>query len=140
MIVLDDHPVATSVGVNEARRTVAELWSTVSTSADHPAPGAAPENAPATGLGPNTTEIRIVEMPPGSRREMHRTETVDYGLVLDGELYLVLERDETLLRAGDVVVQRGTNHLWHNRSDVATRIAFINISGQTSDRRKCPDV
>ena len=140
MIVLDDNPAATSIGMNEARRTVVEIWSTVAMPDDQSRRDAAPQNVQMVSFGPNATEIRMVEMPPGSRREMHRTETLDYGLVLEGELYLILDTGETLLLAGDVVVQRGTNHLWHNRSRTNTRIAFINLSGQTTDRRRCPDV
>ena len=60
---------------------------------------------------------------------MHRTETIDYGLVLDGEITLVLEGGETVARAGDVIVQRGTNHAWANRSGRACRMAFILIDG-----------
>lgn len=60
---------------------------------------------------------------------MHRTETIDYGLVLDGEISLVLEGGETLVRAGDVIVQRGTNHAWANRSGRNCRMAFILIDG-----------
>jgi quercetin dioxygenase-like cupin family protein len=132
VIAVDDNPPAKSVGTGEVARTVVEVWSTVSASDQ--------SEKITTGLGPNATEIRVVEMPPGCRREMHRTDTVDYGLVLSGELYVVLERGETLLRAGDIIVQRGTNHAWHNRSDAPTRIAFINMSGQTTDRSRCPDV
>jgi quercetin dioxygenase-like cupin family protein len=134
VIVLDDNPPAKSVGAGDVARTVVEVWSTVSTSDQS---GTSPV---AAELGPNATEIRVVEMPPGCRREMHRTDTVDYGLVLSGELYVVLERGETLLRAGDIIVQRGTNHAWHNRSDAPARIAFVNMSGQTTDRSRCPDV
>lgn len=61
---------------------------------------------------------------------MHRTQTVDYGLVLEGELTLVLDRGETTLRAGDIVVQRGTNHAWANRSNKNCRVAFVLIDGQ----------
>jgi mannose-6-phosphate isomerase-like protein (cupin superfamily) len=61
---------------------------------------------------------------------MHRTKTVDYGIVLSGEVYLVLDKDETLLKAGDVVVQRGTNHAWANRSTEPCRMAFILIDGR----------
>jgi mannose-6-phosphate isomerase-like protein (cupin superfamily) len=61
---------------------------------------------------------------------MHRTKTVDYGIVLSGEIYLVLDKQETLLKAGDVVVQRGTNHAWSNRSDKPCRMAFILIDGK----------
>jgi mannose-6-phosphate isomerase-like protein (cupin superfamily) len=61
---------------------------------------------------------------------MHRTQTVDYGIVLSGEVYLVLDKEETLLKAGDVVVQRGTNHAWSNRSTEPCRMAFILIDAR----------
>jgi len=64
---------------------------------------------------------------------MHRTETIDYGLVLEGELTLVLDRGETTVRAGDIVIQRGTNHAWANRSDRNCRVAFVLIDGQFAD-------
>jgi mannose-6-phosphate isomerase-like protein (cupin superfamily) len=60
---------------------------------------------------------------------MHRTETVDYAIVLEGELVLVLDESETAVSAGDVVVQRGTSHAWANRSDRSARIAFVLIDG-----------
>ena len=65
---------------------------------------------------PNGTKIRINEFPPGVVSPVHRTQSVDYGIVLSGEVVLVLDDSETVLRAGDVVVQRGTNHRWENRS------------------------
>ena len=64
---------------------------------------------------------------------MHRTETVDYGIVLEGELVLMVDQGETLCRAGDIIVQRGTNHGWANRSGKPCRIAFILIDGQFED-------
>lgn len=67
----------------------------------------------------------------GSRHPfMHRTETIDYGIVLDGEITLILDEGETVVRAGDIVVQRGTNHGWANRSAKPCRIAFILIDGK----------
>ena len=60
---------------------------------------------------------------------MHRTETVDYGIVLEGEIVLVLDGGETALKAGDVVIQRGTSHAWANRSGRPARMAFILIDG-----------
>lgn len=66
----------------------------------------------------------------GSRHAlMHRTETIDYGIVLEGELVLIMDEGETTVRAGDIVVQRGTNHGWANRSDKPCRIVFILIDG-----------
>src|SRR5262245_58080924 len=61
---------------------------------------------------------------------MHRTQSVDYAIVLEGELTLVMDRGETTIQAGDIVVQRGTNHAWANRSGNNCRIAFILIDGQ----------
>ena len=70
----------------------------------------------------------------GSRHAyMHRTETIDYGIVLEGELTLILDIGETTLRAGDIVVQRGTNHGWANRSEKSCRIAFVLIDGDFTD-------
>jgi mannose-6-phosphate isomerase-like protein (cupin superfamily) len=64
---------------------------------------------------------------------MHRTETVDYGIVLEGELVLVLDESETVVRTGDIVVQRGTSHAWANRSDRSARIAFVLIDGEFTE-------
>lgn len=67
----------------------------------------------------------------GSRHPfMHRTETIDYGIVLEGELTLILDEGETVVRQGDIVIQRGTNHGWANRSGRNCRIAFILIDGR----------
>ncbi len=64
---------------------------------------------------------------------MHRTESIDYGIVLEGEVTLILDDSETVLKAGDVVVQRGTNHAWSNRGDRPCRIAFILLDGRYPD-------
>ena len=69
----------------------------------------------------------------GKHPGMHRTETVDYGIVLEGEITLILDEGETVARAGDIVIQRGTNHGWANRSDRNCRIAFILIDGRYED-------
>lgn len=96
---------------------------------------------------PNGTVFRIVEFPPENRNTkkdysylktdgaetdgtkphpgMHQTQTLDYGIVISGEIVLVLDKEEVALKAGDVVVQRATNHAWSNRSDAPCRLAFI---------------
>jgi hypothetical protein len=61
---------------------------------------------------------------------MHRTATVDYAIVLDGEIVAMLDDAETVLRAGDILVQRGTNHAWANRSGKPARICFVLIDGK----------
>lgn len=61
---------------------------------------------------------------------MHRTESVDYGVVIEGEMTLVLDTESVLLKPGSVVVQRGTNHAWANRSGKPCRMLFVLVDGQ----------
>jgi len=97
-----------------------------------------------TGLTcPGGSVLRIVDIPPGQRSPLHRTHSIDYGIVLDGELDMELDGGETVhLAAGDVVIQRGTNHTWVNRGHGMARMAFvllearpIEIDGQILDAR-----
>jgi mannose-6-phosphate isomerase-like protein (cupin superfamily) len=78
--------------------------------------------------------LRIIEIYPpsqgGKRTVMHRTSTVDYVVVIQGEIVLVLDDSEVTLRQGDVVVQRGTDHAWENRSAQPARMAFFHIDAQ----------
>lgn len=60
---------------------------------------------------------------------MHKTETVDYAMCLSGEIYLVLDDSEVLMKAGDTCVQRGTNHAWSNRSDDDCYMMFVLVDG-----------
>ncbi|PIG84797.1 cupin domain protein [Aspergillus arachidicola] len=67
---------------------------------------------------PGGTVLRVVDMNPGSISPMHRTVSLDYGVVLEGEVELVLDSGATrLLKRGDIAVQRGTNHAWRNASE-----------------------
>lgn len=61
---------------------------------------------------------------------MHRTETVDYAVVLQGEITMLLDDQDVLLKAGDVVIQRGTNHAWSNRSDKPALMLYVLIDGE----------
>jgi len=86
--------------------------------------------------------IRILDIYPGHVQAwqpradgrhpgMHRTQTLDYGILIQGELHMILDdRAEVRLMPGDVVVQRGTDHAWENRSDQVARIAFILLDGR----------
>jgi hypothetical protein len=75
--------------------------------------------------------LRIIDIYPphqgGRRTVMHRTSTLDYVVVIEGEVVLVLDDSEVTLRKSDAVVQRGTNHAWENRSDQPARLAFFHI-------------
>ncbi|MHC8314674.1 cupin domain-containing protein [Pseudomonas sp. LB3P31] len=110
--------------------------------------------------GPQGSVIRVVDIPPDSvqnqvsdenaaavfaeigeshagtgqanarHKLMHRTETLDYGIVTEGEVWLVLDEEEVQLKRGDVVVQRGTNHAWSNRTEAMARMVFILLDGR----------
>ena len=75
---------------------------------------------------PGGSVCRIVAFPPDGvlRPPMRRTRTLDFCLVLEGEITLVLDSEEVHLKACDVVVQRGTNHAWSNRSGRPCRVAI----------------
>jgi len=77
-------------------------------------------------MGASHAMARDASRHPG----MHKTATVDYAIVLSGEIYAVMDEGETLLRSGDCLVQRGTNHAWSNRSDEACLVAFILVSAR----------
>lgn len=62
---------------------------------------------------------------------MHKTETVDYAIVLYGSMIAILDDCETEMQAGDILIQRGTNHAWSNRSGSPARIAFVLVDGST---------
>jgi len=65
---------------------------------------------------------------------MHRTETLDYSLCLQGEIYMVLDDSELLIKKGDTVIQRGTNHAWSNRSESICTMMFVLIDGTFGNR------
>jgi mannose-6-phosphate isomerase-like protein (cupin superfamily) len=66
----------------------------------------------------------------GRHPMMHRTESIDYALILSGEITMLLDDKEVRLKAGDVVVQCGTNHAWSNRSNAPCIVAFVLIDGK----------
>jgi naringenin degradation protein FdeH len=107
-----------------------EIWSTDAMPAPVEAAAADPTlTALTVPPPPNGTKVRINEFPPGAVSPVHRTQSVDYGIVLSGEVVLALDDTETVLRAGDVVVQQGTSHRWENRTAETARMAFILIDG-----------
>ena len=148
--IVEDAPASSvrNVAARPGYRAV-NVWRTAQTPAKITAPDSTEKHQ---GILPPTggTILRIIDFPPEPRDEgelkrqldstfggiyqdaahdrragkhpgMHRTETVDYAIVLEGE---------TLLRAGDVLIQRGTNHAWANRSSATARIAFVLIDGE----------
>ena len=83
----------------------------------------------------NGTIFRILEIPPGNDTAKHKTDTIDYYVILKGELYMTLDIGEVLCKEGDVIVQRSTNHGWDNRSGKPAIFAevLINATGQDSE-------
>ena len=133
-----------------------ELWETRSSPADNSGAKDAADHERRIEPVDGGTVFRIIEYPPDSVRlktldpdsffpemgaraagkaqrrhpGMHQTRTIDYCVVLSGEIYAVLDEGEVLLRAGDCLVQRGTNHAWSNRSNAACLVAFILVDAR----------
>ena len=132
-VIVEDGPVPSSRTVANGA-TFHEIWSTgaapVSVAAVEPDPTRGPTRVPPP---PGGSVIRRVDFAPGARSPMHRTESVDYGIVLEGEIHLVLDGETAALRPGDVVVQRGTDHAWENRGGEPAQMLFILIDGTFAD-------
>lgn len=137
---------------------VHELWETASTPADNR--GSADAIARGHRLPPpkHGSVFRVIEYPPDSERlaalahettnpddsgraeatdrnnprhaGFHKTATIDYAIVLEGEIYAMMDEGEVLLTAGDALVQRGTNHSWSNRTDKPAVVAFVLIDAE----------
>jgi quercetin dioxygenase-like cupin family protein len=78
----------------------------------------------------NGSVFRVVEYAPGVAPRNHRTQSIDYAVVMSGEIDMALDDTEVHLKAGDVLVQRGTIHNWENRGSEPCRIAFVLIGAQ----------
>jgi quercetin dioxygenase-like cupin family protein len=78
----------------------------------------------------NGTVFRILELAPGASPRNHRTDSIDYAVVMSGEIDMELDGSTVHLKAGDVLVQRGTIHNWVNRGTVPCVIAFVLIAAK----------
>jgi len=112
-----------------------EMWSTTQAVPALTATEAVEPNERGFTIMPTAGHLlRVIDIYPpqlgGHRTVMHRTKTLDYVVVIEGEIVLVLDDSEVVLRQGDVTVQRGTNHAWENRSDRMTRMAFFHIDAE----------
>ena len=137
---------------------VHELWETASTPADNR--GSADTIARGHRLPPpkHGSVFRVIEYPPDRERlaalareqsmpddtgraaatdrnnprhaGFHKTATIDYAIVLSGEIYAMMDDGEVLLKAGDVLIQRGTNHSWSNRTNETAVVAFVLIDAE----------
>ena len=106
--------------------TVTNIWSTAGFPIDNDAAGDGAKAITAT-TRENGTVFRVIEYAPGVTPRRHRTNSVDYAVVLSGEIDMELDDETVRLAAGDVLVQRGTIHNWVNRSDKPCVITFVLI-------------
>jgi mannose-6-phosphate isomerase-like protein (cupin superfamily) len=161
-VILSDGP-ATSVKEIPSFPGLAltDLWETKGAPASNTGDADAADRPIRLEPPKNGTILRIVEFPPDSQwrtarsREafaaigaghapdksssdpmMHTTATVDYIIVLKGEIYAVMDTGEKLLRAGDVLVQRGTNHSWSVRGTEPCIVAAVLVSAKPVKKRK----
>ena len=109
------------------------VWSTASFPADNSAAGDAALR-PVASTEPNGVIFRIVRYEPGVAPRMHRTESLDCAVVMSGEIDMELDNAAVHLKAGDVLVQRGTIHNWVNRGAEACVIAFVLVAAESSGR------
>ena len=122
-----------------------EIWNTENAPVllypNEPEPTDGPLKVPPARIG---SKIRLNDFYPGHIRKlppradgrhpmMHRTRSLDYGIVMEGEIVMILDDSEIHLKAGEIVVQRGTDHAWENRSDRICRMAFVLIGAEFSD-------
>ena len=138
---------------------VTELWETRSSPADNSGMAETTDHPFRLPPPKNGTVFRIIEYPPDKervaalavqRREpddgsghgeafdrskprhpgFHKTSSVDYAIVLSGEIHALLDEGEVRLTAGDVLIQRGTNHAWSNRTDAPAVLAFVLVDAK----------
>jgi mannose-6-phosphate isomerase-like protein (cupin superfamily) len=128
-IVQTDETVA-NVASRRPGQAAAVIWTTDTSPADNDHPADTSGRARGTTM-PGGTVFRIVEYQPGVTPRMHRSNSIDYAVVMSGEIDMELDDgQEVHLRAGDVMVQRGTVHNWVNRGTVPCVIAFTLIDAK----------
>jgi quercetin dioxygenase-like cupin family protein len=82
----------------------------------------------------NGTVFRVVSFGPGVAPRNHRTDSIDYGTVISGEIDMELDGSSVHLKAGDVLVQRGTIHNWVNKGTAPCVIAFVLVAAKPVER------
>jgi len=127
-IVSIDEPVK-NIYSSRPGTTASVIWTTDRTPADN----SGNDDAGARKVGltlAGGTVFRVIEFSPGNAARMHRTDSVDYAIVIAGEIDMALDDSEVHLKAGDVLVQRGTIHNWINRGDRPCVMAFVLVDAK----------
>ena len=109
--------------------TASVVWTTEGFPVDNTGEDDAGSRKTGTTLD-NGTVFRVLELAPGVSPRNHRTDSIDYAVVMSGEVDMVLDDTTVPLKAGDVLVQRGTIHNWVNRGTVPCVIAFVLIAAK----------
>jgi quercetin dioxygenase-like cupin family protein len=130
--VLIDAP-ATNAKYPQPGMVSTMMWCTDSAPCKMPV-GIAIEDYGARVIGtpppPRGTRFAVIDFPPGSVPRMHRTETIDYVIVIEGEIEMDMDDSTVKLKQGDIMIQRGTNHAWANRSSKRARVAFVLVDAE----------
>jgi quercetin dioxygenase-like cupin family protein len=109
--------------------TASVVWTTEGFPVDNTGEKDAGQRKTGTTLD-NGTVFRILELMPGVTPRNHRTDSIDYAIVMSGEVDMELDDTTIHLKAGDVLVQRGTIHNWVNRGSEPCVIAFVLIAAK----------
>lgn len=106
------------------------MWATDETPADFTANLDAGNRTLGTAPPAGGTRFCVIEFQPGNKRRLHRTDTIDYVICMSGEIDMDLDDTTVHMRAGDIMVQRGTVHSWVNRGTEPARLAFVLVDGK----------
>jgi mannose-6-phosphate isomerase-like protein (cupin superfamily) len=128
IIAIDE--VATHMMVGRPGATACNVWTTEGFPVDNDGTDDAGLRTVGTTL-PGGTIFRIIEFAPGLAPRNHRTDSIDYGVILSGEIDMEVDDSTVHLRAGDVFVQRGTMHNWINRGTAPCVLAVILIDAKS---------
>ena len=127
VVAIDE--VSTNVASRRPGTEACQIWTTESFPVDNRGAEDAGLRETATTLA-NGTVFRIVQFGPGNAPRVHRTDSIDYAVVMSGEIDMEIDDSVVHLKAGDVLVQRGTIHNWVNRGSEPCAIAFILIDAK----------
>jgi len=121
--------IATNVISMRPAHSSCVIWTTPSVPADNSTPQDEGSRPVGTAL-PNGTVFRVIEFAPGVAPRRHRTDSIDYAIVISGEIDMELDDSVVHLKAGDVLVQRGTVHNWVNNGNEPCVMAVVLVAAE----------